>query len=213
METPPIYYEEFEQLSERLGWMLASMDEGKNIAQFKNFIAEIHAFYDKWHPLIQGSPAEAKLEMVRIKMMERLPRLLELSFSSDLLAVIETRCAWLAAEVLLRAIVRVATLQKGVPEHLRNKFDESIRNRMTGEYFDAEKVFRETERDADEREARFRKALDNLETNWPERVDATLREHLEKMQVDDILEWRGRITVQLKDLTVRKAGAEITAGH
>jgi hypothetical protein len=125
---------------------------------------------------------------------------MEAVFWSKLNLVISARAEWLAAEAFFRASVTVAAFLRDMPEEMRAKIKATSREPNIAVLLDGERAFREAEEMVNESEASFRKDLAALEVEWPERVDATLRQRLEKLDGADAQAWRVEISAQLEKL-------------
>lgn len=199
MKPPEQFFDEFEPLRERIRWAQAGLGTEKQIAQGKMMLDDFREFFQKWRPQLKGHAEACRLMDTLLGQMDTMERHLHQVFWAHLNEVIGARKEWIQIEALFQAMVAVITLRKQMPEKLRDGFEQILRDYAKGE-FDAEKEYRESEKDVVEAEAKFRKALAGLEVDWPERVDAALRERLEKLDVESANAWQAEVTAQIEKL-------------
>ena len=199
MMPPQEFADEYWQMRERLDWLMAGGivggQDGKDLSKAKLFVAGLQEFYEKWQPVIQDPKLSRGLKTVRGR-FEGLRVKLEKIYWAQLHEVIEARKGWASAEAIFKALVAITVLRKEMPEHLRAEFEKTIRDRETGASFDAETYYRLTEQNASVAEAKFRKELTGLAVDWPERVDAALRERLEQADMAGANQWQAEVVAQ-----------------
>jgi hypothetical protein len=195
MNPPDEFIDEYWKMRERIDWLEASGITGEDIGKAKLFVGELLEFYEKWHPVIKDAELRAGLQAAHGG-MEDLRIKLEKIYWAHLHEVIEERKEWLVTEAILKGLVAVSVLRKQMPEKLKDGFEQILRDHSMGGEFDMEKAFRETENDVADAEAKFRKALAGLEVDWPERVDAALRERLEKTDMAGANAWQAEVVAQ-----------------
>jgi len=204
MKPPEQFFDEFEPIRERIRWAQAGLGTEKQIAQGKMMLDDFRDFFRKWRPQINGHPEACRLMDTLRGQMDKMERHLHQVFWAHLNEVIEARKEWIQIEAIFQAMVAVITLRKQMPEKLRDGFEKILRDYAKGE-FDAEKEYRDSEKDVTEAEAEFRKALAGLEVDWPERVDAGLRNRLEKLEVEGAKAWQAEVAAQMEKLGDRVA--------
>ena len=199
MNAPDQFFDEFEPLQERIRWAQACLGTDKQIAQGKMMLEEFREFFGKWRPQITGHAEVSRMMDDLFQKMNTMERHLHQVFWTHLNVVVGARKEWAVAEAMLQALVAITVLRREMPEKLRPGFEQILRDHSDGE-FDAEQAYRETEQDVTEAEDKFRKALAGLEVDWPERVDAALRERLEKLEIAGANDWQSQIGGEIKKL-------------
>lgn len=195
MKPPDEFIDEYWQMRERMAWAEAGLGREQDVALGKAFLQEFRDFYEKWHPVIQIAELRAGLEEMREHLERTLGRHLEQIFLSHLHEVIEARKDWWTGEQLFKGSVNFIALMKHAPEQLRPGLEQIHRDYMKEE-FEPTKYFQDAEASAAGAEADYRKALVGLEVDWPERVDAALRERLEKLDGKGANEWQVEVEAQ-----------------
>jgi hypothetical protein len=194
MKPPDEFIDEYWKMRERIDWLEASGITGEDIGKAKLFVGELLEFYEKWHPVIKDAELRAGLQAARGG-MEDLRIKLEKIYWAHLHEVIEERKEWLFAEAIFKGVVAITVLRRQMPETLKAGFEQILLDHSPGG-FDAEKEYRETEKNVADAEAKFRKALAGLEVDWPERVDAALRGRLEKTDMTGANAWQAEVVAQ-----------------
>jgi hypothetical protein len=193
MKPPQKFADEYWQMRERMDWLTAG-GIAEDIGKAKLFVGYVVEFYEKWQPVVKDPELSRGLKIARAG-FEDLRVKLEKIYWAHLHEVIEARKEWLLAEGIFKALVAVTVLRREMPEKLRPEFEKILADHSPGG-FDAEKEYRETEQDVTEAEAKYRKALAGLEVDWPERVDAALRERLEKLDGNRAQAWLAEVVTQ-----------------
>jgi hypothetical protein len=199
MQPPDDFIEEYRQLREQMKWAQAGLGRGQDVAQGKTFLDEFRRFHDKWHPLITDPELREGMAATREGLERTLGRGLEKLFLTQLRKVINARKEWWVGEQLVKLSVNFITLMKEAPPELRPKM-EKIHHAHFGKDFDPATHFRDAEADAAKNEADFRKALAGLEVDWPERMDAALRQRLEHLDGPGADAWQANLDAQLAKL-------------
>lgn len=198
MQPPPEeFFEDLERLKSHFDWTAMALggNDEEDASKGKAIAAEFREFEQKWRKKINDAEFRNAMEAVK-KFMTGLESKLEELRRKQLLKVIGARKDWLVAELLFHGNLAIIGLRKEMPEHLRAEFEEVIRDRETGESFNAEKHFRECEQRVAETEADYRKALVGFEVDWPEWADVKLRARLEKLDVEDAKRWEAEIAAK-----------------
>jgi hypothetical protein len=195
MKPPDEFIEEYWKMRDRLDWAEAGLGRGQDVAQGKTMLEEFRAFYEKWHPVINVPELREGMEEMHTHMEKTLGRHLEQLFLAHLHEVVEARKDWWTSEQLLKMSVNFIALMKHAPEQLRPGLEKIHRDYMKKE-FEPTTYFQDAEAGAAEEEAKFRKALVELEVDWPERVDSVLRERLEKLDGTGANDWQAEVSSQ-----------------
>lgn len=203
MNAPAGFAEEFETIRQRVEWGQATLGSDNHLAHDKIFIEEFRAFYRKWQPRLHDPELRRLLETMHRNIETDFAPKLEAVFWSKLNLVIAAREEWRGAEVLFRASVTVATFLQKMPDDMRAKIVAASREPEIAALLDGERAYREAEEMVNESEAGFRKDLAELEVDWPERVDAALRQRLEQLDNAGAEAWRAEIAAQLEKLPGR----------
>ncbi|MSU62564.1 MAG: hypothetical protein EXS31_09230 [Pedosphaera sp.] len=66
--------------------------------------------------------------------------------------------------------------------------------------FEPVTYYQDAEAAAEEEEAKFRKALAGLEVDWPERVDAGIRERLQKLDGTGGNDWQVEVEARMQQV-------------
>ena len=200
MKPPEAFFEEYQRMRQHMRWAEAALGRGQDeIAQARTVLEEFREFHQRWHPVIQiPELREGIVGMMEI-MESTLGRGLEKVYLSHLHEVIEARKDWWMAELLLPLAVKFIRLMKSAPPPLRAEMEKIHREKM-GKEFDPTTHYQDSEREAAEDEADFRKALAALAADWPERVDAPLRERLERLDGPAAQKWQVELSAQLEGL-------------
>jgi hypothetical protein len=193
MNPPQKFADEYWQMRERMDWLTAG-GITEDIGKAKLFLGEFFEFHQKWQTQITDAKLSKGLKISH-QAMDGLRVKLEKIYWAHLHEVITARKEWLLAEGIFKALVAVTVLRREMPEKLRPEFEKILADHSPGG-FDAEKEYRETEQDVTEAEAKYRKALTGLEVDWPERVDAALRERLEKLDGNGAEAWLAEVVTQ-----------------
>ncbi len=196
MNAPQQFFDEFEPLQERIRWAQAGLGTDKQIVQGKMMLEEFREFFGRWRPQVAGHAEVCRQLDDLFQKLNRMERHLHQVFWAHLNEVIGTRKQWLAAEASLKATVAITVLRREMPEKLRDGFEKILSDHS----FDAESAFREGEKEIAEAETKYRRELAGLEIDWPERVDAALRERLEKLEMAGADDWQAQITGEIEKL-------------
>src|SRR6266849_354097 len=82
------------------------------------------------------------------------------------------------------------------PAALRPELERIFRQ-YHGYDFDAERFYRDCEADLEECENAYRKALANMDANWPEGAATHDRQRLDSASLPEIDQWRGQLAAVL----------------
>jgi hypothetical protein len=192
MKPPQEFFDEFEPIRERIRWAQAGLGTEKQVVQGKMMLEDFREFFGRWRPQIAGNEDACRLMDDLFQKMKTMERHLHQVFWAHLNEVIEARKEWLVAEASLKATIAITVLRKEMPEKLRDGFEKILSDHS----FDAEKAFREGEKEIAEAETKYRRGLAGLEIDWPERVDAALRERLEKVDMAGANGWQAEVGAQ-----------------
>jgi hypothetical protein len=201
MKPPEEFFEDLERLTSHFDWIAMALGENdeEDASKGKMLAVEFSEFEQKWGTKIADAEFRNAMEAVR-KLMKGLESKLEELRLKGMLKLIEARNEWIIAESFLQATVAITVLRREMPEEKRAEFEEVIRDRETGESFNAEKHFRDCEQRIAETEADYRKALARFDIDWPEWADASLRARLEKLDAEDAKRWETEVSSKLAGL-------------
>ena len=202
MEPPKQFFEDLEALRTHFKWATLSLDrsDDDDVEQGKMTLSDFREFDAKWGDLVDDP--EFKQAMVAIRgFMERLEIKLKELCLRHLLKVIKARLDWLEAEALFGLAVRICMVWRGIPEDRRPDFENIFHYTDPEKAFDGEQQFRAYEARANQTEADFRLELTKFGASWPERLDALLRERLEKLEGKQAGEWVKEINEEVAELT------------
>ena len=200
MKPPEAFFEEYRKFRERMGWVEASLGRGQDVAQCKLLVEDFREFYQKWHPVLEPSKLCTGLETMRAQIENGLGARLEQIFLAHLSEVVEARKDWWTGEMLFQAAIAFITIMKEAPPQMRPALEQVHREHMKKEY-DPETYYRDSEANVAEEEANYRKALAGMEVDWPERVDAALRERLERLDGEGANGWQEELAAQIAAFT------------
>jgi len=200
MQRPPeAFIDEYWKMRERMDWANAGLGRGQDVAQGKTFLGEFRDFYARWHEVITFPELREGMETMHRHIEKTLGVHLEQIFLAHLHEVIEARKDWWTGEQLLKMSVNFIALMKNAPPQMRPELEKIHRDFMKKD-FEPETYYRDAEADVAENEANFRKALAGLEVDWPERVDAAMRERLEKLDGTGANEWQAEVAAHMEKL-------------
>ena len=196
MTRPPeAFIDEYWRMRDRLDWAESALGRGQDVAQAKTVLEEFRAFYQKWHLVITIPDLRQGMEAAHARMEKTLGRGLEKIFLAHLHEVIEARKDWWASEQLFKMSVNFIALMKHSPPEMRPEL-EKIHRECMKEEFEPVKYYQDAEADAAEGEAKFRKAFAGLAVDWPERVDAAIKERLEKVDGTGAGDWQAEVVAE-----------------
>jgi hypothetical protein len=206
MRPPQQFFDDLDRLCAHFDWLGLALGRGddEDAPKCKVIAAEFHEFDQRWRAMLVEPEVRDALERVREIISALDGKLTEL-FLKRLHQVVAARKDWLQSEAILKAVVAITVLRREMPEHLRAEFEETIRDRETGESFEGERHFRECEKGSAEAEIEFRQSLAGLAVDWPERVDAALRERLEKLDADGAKAWEAQIALEMEKSAEKEA--------
>jgi hypothetical protein len=202
MKPPEEFFEDLGRLTSHFDWTAMALggNDDEDASKGKTMAAEFREFEQKWGTQLKkeedGPEFRNAMDTMR-KCINELELKLEELRLKHLLKLIEARKEWMRADLFLKGTVAITVLRREMPERLRAEFEETIRDRETGESFNAEKHFRECEQRIVETEAGYRKALAGFDVDWPESADASLRARLEKLDAEDAKRWEAEISSKL----------------
>ena len=180
-------------------WAKSALGRDQDVAQGKTYLGEFREFYQKWHPVIDVPELREGMEVMHEHIERTLGLHMEQIFLAHLHEVIEARKDWWMAEGLLKMAVNFINLMKHAPPQLRPELEKIHRDYMKKE-FEPVTYYQDAEAAAVEEEANFRKALAGLEVDWPERVDAAMRERLEKLDRTGGEAWQEEVAAESEAL-------------
>ncbi len=200
---PEGFHREFEPLRQRFAWLEVQRDR-ITIAELRELHGLTCAFVDRWQPQrFVHPPTRALLASLR-KYTQNMVRQMELHFLASLQEAIETRLAVVRAQAFLEAEVAMSGLAK-IPE-VRPEIERIHREHM-GRAYVPEREYRESEADADAAEAAFRKSMAEFAADWPDRLDAALRQRLLEADGAALRAWWEEIGREVALLEKTAAGA------
>ncbi len=176
-------------------WLQQALGRGEDVGAGRAFIAEFRDFYNRWHLVIQDKQLAAAMEIVRREIDTGLGRKLEKIYFAHLHEIVEKRKDCWIGEQLLKGTLHFINLMKHSPPEMLPELQNVYREHMKKEFV-PETCYRDAETDCALNEKDFRKALAGLAADWPERVDAALRERLEKLDADGANAWQTELVAQ-----------------
>ncbi len=189
---PPEFFREFEPLRRQSEWLEL---QGKRaaIAELREMVTGYNAFLDRWQPRIFHPSTRTQLATLRAQ-MQTMARRLELHYLASLQEAVEARRKVGLAEAFLEGAVLFSQLAK--ISEARPDLERIYRESM-GEEYVAEKEYREVEADADAADAEFRRSLAEFAADWPDRVDAALRQRLAEADAPALKAWAEEIQAEV----------------
>ena len=189
---PDEFWEDYVKVRTHFEWAEISMRGGDvDIPQAKLVVEKFGAFLRQWQSRIKDAEIAEVLTRL-VAWQENLALCIERTWFEQLQQALEARRDWRVSELLFKASINYAALIKECPPHLLPELKRIYSDSMGKEYDPAED-FRDADASAEESEAKFRKELAKLECDWPERVDAALRERLGKVDERALAEWQKEV--------------------
>ena len=193
---PEEFWEDYVQVRTHLEWVEAGMGGGAvDIPQVRLVAEAFGEFVTKWHGRIRDADVAASVARFAA-WRDKMARTLELIYLEQLHTVLERRRDWIVSEMFIGLAVNFIELMKHAPPEMRPELEKIYREHM-GEEYDPAKDFRDTEKSIEQSEADFRKELAKLEIEWPERVDAAMRERLIKVDDPELADWQKEVAEKL----------------
>ena len=188
MKPPDKFFEDYAKLRAHLDWARSSMAGGNvDIPQARMVAEEFREFIKRWQGRVKD-PEIAEALKPLAAWSENMTEHLERVFLEQLQVVLKARRDWFVSELFIKGTISFAGTMKEVPSQMRPELEKIYRESM-GEDYDAATDYRQTETDAEASEAAFRKALAKFETEWPERMDAAMRQRLAQINLDGLTAW------------------------
>src|SRR5882672_5834225 len=130
MKPPDEFFEDYEQMRERMEWAQASLGRGHDLAQGKTFLEEFRHFHEKWYPVITDPEIREGMDAACAGLEQTVGRGLEKMFLTQLHEVIDARMDWQVGELLLKTSVSFIGLMKEAPPELRPGLEKIYRDSM-----------------------------------------------------------------------------------
>ncbi len=164
--------------------------EGGDVFDLRPSIGEFRRLYERWHPRLLRFPhALRALE----NMESVLSGTLERAFTLQLLDVVRACLALRAAEVCVAATMETLDAMQGATEEELIEHRRQQREAL-GEEIDADRDLAKAEEDVYEGEQLMADRLSVLAAAWPDRVNAALRERLDRLDVKSAEQWAKKLS-------------------
>jgi len=179
--------DEYEVLRER--WKSAQRCMRiRDVPQLKLSLKHARDFLDRWQHKSDEPPIGRTLAELREK-NRRIMAVLESWFLEALHRVINKRVGWLVAEKRFRFSVEYIQMMQNAPCDLQAQLRAFFSDEF-GYDFRAERLYRAWEAAADRCERDYKKALSELQADWPERIDDELRSRLAATDPRQLRRWK-----------------------
>jgi hypothetical protein len=162
--------------------------EVHDVSRLKLSLKIAQEFLDRW----QGKSSERAIERTLSELREknrRITAVLNSWFLEALHRIIDKRVRWLITEHRFRFAVEYIQAVQNAPRVLQMQLQDFFFDEF-GYDFHAERLYRESEAAADRHEHEYKNAVSALATDWPDRVNAELRDRLSTTDPRQLRRWK-----------------------
>jgi hypothetical protein len=195
MKRPPeSFISDYAAFRERMEWAELSMDE-EDFAHVELVHSQMQEFLGRW----QGNVAVAELEEVLVRLrpaVDQIGQALKVKYLEALSDLLEKRHSVLIEPLLFEADIAYLNIMKQVPDSLRPELEKTFRE-SRGYDFDAERFYREIERDGQDNITEYNQALAKMELTWPDHFTAETRARLAQAPIEEINAWKAQVNSRL----------------
>jgi hypothetical protein len=173
---------------------LSGADE--DLVQGQLVYADMRDFLDRW----QGRTGVDELEEVLAGLrphVDEIGRALDSKYLEALRDLLEQRHTVLIAPLIFEGGIAMLGIMKHSPETLLPGLQKIFRESM-GYDFDAERYYRENERDLESYTVEYNEAFARMEVNWPEHFTAETRARLARAEIEEINSWKAEVTAAIE---------------
>ena len=165
--------------------------EVHDVSRLKLSLKIANEFLDRW----QGKSGERAIERTLSELRDknrRITAVLDSWFLVALHRIIDKRVRWLITEHRFRFAVDYIQAVQNAPRVLQMQLQDFFFDGF-GYEFHAERLYRESEAAADRQEREYNHALSALAVDWPERVNAELRNRLSATDPRQLRRWKAML--------------------
>jgi hypothetical protein len=191
---PESFISDYEVFRERMEWVDAG-GSAEDVVRGQSVYTEMRNFLDRW----QGRTGVAELDTALADMrpaVENIGHALEIEYLKALRDLLEKRHTVLIEPTIFEAGVAFLGLMKHAPEALRPGLEKIFRESMSYD-FDAERFYRENEKDLEEYTAEYNQAFAIMEVTWPDHFTAETCARLANAPIEEINSWKAEVSVRL----------------
>ena len=155
---------------------------------------EMRDFLDRW----QGKTGVRELEKVLANLrpaVDKIGQALEIEYLKALRDLLEKRHSVLIEPLLFEADIAYLNIMKQVPDSLRPELEKIFRESQ-GYDFDAERFYREIEKDSQDNITEYDQALAKMEVTWPDHFTAETRDRLSRAPIEEINAWKADLSAR-----------------
>jgi hypothetical protein len=186
---------DYEAFRERMDWAEAG-DIAEDVVRAQIVYSDMRDFLDRWQGSIGVSELETVLARLR-RAVDKIARAIEIEYLKALQDLLEKRHSVLIEPLLFQADIAYLNVMKHVPDSLRPELEKIFRESQ-GYDFDAERFYRQIEKDGRDNTTEYNQALAKMDVNWPDHFTAETRAGLAQAPIEEINAWKAEVSAKLQ---------------